>query len=62
MSQKVVVFLIRAGLGILGGWFLTSFFFTPKDQTVNWFIVVVLAAIVVAAAYLSEMWRARKSR
>ena len=56
MSKKTVVFLIRAGLGLLGGWFLTSVFFRQG----GWPLVLFLAVLVVAAAYVSEAWRIKR--
>lgn len=62
MNQKVLIFIIRAALGLLGGWFLTSFFLTSKGRPLNWFLVIVLAVLVVAAAYGSEFWTRRKNK
>lgn len=62
MSNRLVVFLIRAVVGFLGGWVLTYFFFTGKGQPISWFIVVVLAALVVVASYLSEAVRLRQQQ
>lgn len=62
MSNRLVVFLIRAVVGFLGGWVLTYFFFTDKGQPISWFIVVVLAALVVVASYLSEAVRLRQQQ
>jgi len=62
MSSPIIVFIIRAAVGLLGGWVMTHFFFTPKGQSISWFIVVVLAGLVVAAAYISEAWRLRKQK
>lgn len=60
MNNAVLVFVIRAALGLTGGWLLSNVFFTPKGGKVDWFIALLLAALVVSAAYLSEAWRARK--
>ena len=60
MKNQVLVFLVRMLLGLAGGWLLTNFFLTPKGQHLNWLVVVILAVMVVAAAYLSEAWRLRK--
>jgi hypothetical protein len=62
MNNSIIVFLVRAAAGFLGGLALTYFFFTPKGRPVQWFIVVVLACLVVAAAYISEAWRQRKEK
>jgi hypothetical protein len=45
----------------VGGYALTFFFFA-KGQPTPWFIVIVLACMVVAAAYISEAWRTRKPK
>ena len=58
MDRRVLVFLIRAALGLAGGWLLARFFL----GTTNWFLILVLAALVVGAAYLSEGWRLRKQK
>lgn len=62
MNNAIIVFIIRAVVGFLGGWGLTYFFFTPKGQPMQWFIVIVLACMVVAAAYISEAVRLRKQK
>lgn len=59
MSNKLLVFLIRAALGFGGGLALTYFFFTKKGESLSWFLVIILAVLVVAAAYLSEVWRVK---
>jgi hypothetical protein len=56
MSKGTVVFLIRAALGLAGGWLLAHFFLKSN----SWIIVLALAALVVIAAYLSEAWRSRR--
>lgn len=63
--SRLNVFLLRAGLGFVSGWFLNLVFFSklspgqaiasPKD----WFIATVLGAIVLGAAYMSESLRKR---
>lgn len=60
MNNALLVFVIRAAAGLAGGWLLSYFFFTPKGGRVDWFIALLLAALVVSAAYLSEAWKARK--
>ncbi len=60
MAKPIIVFLLRALVGLAGGWLLTNFFLTPKGQPLNWLVVIILAVMVVAAAYLSEAWRLRK--
>ncbi|MBI5523502.1 MAG: hypothetical protein HY910_12800 [Desulfarculus sp.] len=62
MNKSIIVFIMRALVGFLGGWALTHFFFTPKGKSTDWFIVLVLAGLVVAAAYISEAWRLRKQQ
>ncbi|MFZ5584832.1 MAG: hypothetical protein ACOZHQ_02770 [Thermodesulfobacteriota bacterium] len=62
MSSKLLVFIIRAALGFAGGLALTYFFFTKKGEPLSWFLVAVLAVMVVAAAYLSEAWRVKGPR
>ena len=58
--NQIVVFLLRVGLGLAGGWFLTAYFLTDKGQSPSWTKILFLAALVVLAAYLSELWRNRK--
>ena len=53
--SKVTVFLIRAALGVAGGWVLSHFFF--NDDLIIWAILTVL---VIAAAYASEFWRGKR--
>jgi hypothetical protein len=60
MSNTVLVLVIRVAAGLGGGWLLSYLFFTPKGGKVDWFITLVLAALVVSAAYLSEAWKKRK--
>jgi uncharacterized membrane protein YfcA len=60
MSNTALVFIIRVAVGLAGGWALSYLFFTPKGGKVDWFITLVLAALVVSAAYLSEAWKKRK--
>ncbi len=57
MDRRYLVLIIRAAMGFLGGLALTYFFFTKKGETLNWWLVVILAVLVVASAYLSEAWR-----
>ncbi len=54
--NKITVFIIRLLLGLVGGWVLVRFFF----QGYGWGMVLILAAIIIASAYASEMWRRRK--
>jgi hypothetical protein len=56
MDKRLLVFLIRAALGVAAGWFLARVFFKQD----GWFLILVLAALVVGAAYLSEAWRLRR--
>lgn len=60
MGNTTLVFIIRVAVGLAGGWLLSYLFFTPKGGRVDWFIALVLAALVVSAAYLSEAWKKRK--
>jgi hypothetical protein len=53
--SKGMIFLIRAVLGVAGGWALSHFFF--NDSLVIW---AVLSALVIAAAYASEFWRDKR--
>jgi hypothetical protein len=53
--SKGMVFLIRAVLGVGGGWVLSHFFF--DDNLVIW---AILSVLVIAAAYASEFWRGKK--
>ncbi|MFH1057851.1 MAG: hypothetical protein V1797_04100 [Pseudomonadota bacterium] len=62
MSNKLLVFIIRAALGLAGGLALTYFFFTKKGEPLSWLLVIILAVMVVAAAYLSEVWRVKGPR
>jgi uncharacterized membrane protein YfcA len=60
MNNTTLILLIRVAVGLAGGWALSYFFFTPQGGKVDWFIALVLAALVVSAAYLSEAWKKRK--
>jgi hypothetical protein len=60
MSNATLVLIVRVAVGLAGGWLLSYMFFTPKCGNVNWFIALILAALVVSAAYLSESWKKRK--
>jgi len=53
--NKITVFIIRLILGLAGGWVLVHFFF----QGHGWGMILILAAIIIASAYASEMWRRR---
>lgn len=55
MDKKFQTFIIRACLGILGGYLLTRIFF-PQG---GWILTLILAALVVAAAYASEAFKNR---
>ncbi|MCF8042037.1 MAG: hypothetical protein K9K65_02090 [Desulfarculaceae bacterium] len=55
--SKLTVFLIRAAAGLLGGFVLWRLFFR---ETTPWWTFLVLAVIVIAAAYASEIWRLKK--
>ncbi|MBU1275370.1 MAG: hypothetical protein KJ720_08335 [Proteobacteria bacterium] len=55
--SKLTVFIIRAAAGLLGGFVLWRLFFR---ETTPWWTFLVLAVIVVAAAYASEIWRFKK--
>lgn len=57
MDRRYLVLIIRAVMGFLGGLALTYFFFTQKGEPFNWLLVIILAVLVVASAYLSEAWR-----
>lgn len=57
LDKRILAFLIRAGLGLLGGYLLTRVFFRQS----GWLLVFILAALVVAAAYVSEAWRNKRS-
>ena len=56
--NRFTVFLIRAGLGLLGGWLLWHFFFRT---TTPWWTALVLAAIGVLDGYASEAWRTKSA-
>lgn len=53
MSKTTIILLVRLALGAVGGWLLQHLFF-PKS---GWVVAVILGALVVAGAYLSEAWR-----
>lgn len=61
MDKRILVFLLRAALGLAGGYFLSYMFFA-KDGRADWVIALILAALVVAASYISEAWRVRKTK
>ena len=54
--NKTSMLLVRIALGLAGGWFLQKVFF---PQT-GWYVVLIMAALIVGAAYLSEAWRLKK--
>lgn len=64
--NRGVVFMIRLAVGLVGGWFLNLVFLTklPMQKALvsgtDWFIALVLAALVVGAAYISEALRNKK--
>ena len=64
--NRGLVFLIRAALGLAGGWFLDLVFLSKQPiakaltSGTDWFIALTLAALVVGAAYISEAMRNRK--
>lgn len=63
--SKTTILLIRLGIGFVSGWFLDLVFFSklPVTQALrsatDWIIALVLAGIVVGAAYMSEAMRKR---
>lgn len=61
MDKRILVFILRAGLG-LGGGFLLSWLFFSKAGQVDWVIAMILAALVVTASYVSEGWRKSKPK
>jgi hypothetical protein len=61
MDKRILVFVIRIALGLAGGYMLSWLFFS-KDGKVDWVIALILAALVVAAAYVSEGWRKGKAK
>ena len=56
LDKRILRFLIRAVLGLAGGFLLSRMFFGQS----NWVLVLILAALVVAAAYVSEAWRTKR--
>lgn len=54
MNRSLIVLLIRVALGLLAGWFLSWAFFGGGVL-----LALILAGMVVAAAYASEGWRNR---
>lgn len=60
VSPKVVIFIFRLVLGLVGGWFLSYFFFEGSLVVTG-----ILVALVIVSAYGSEAWRlhgAKKSK
>lgn len=49
----VQVFMIRLPLALGAGWLLKYFFFGRSA----WWVALILAALVLGSAYISEMWR-----
>jgi hypothetical protein len=56
--NRVVIFVIRAGLGLVGGFLLQRIFF-PQG---GWPLALILAGLVVVAAYASEGWRRMRQK
>lgn len=61
MDKRILVFLLRIVLGLVGGYMLSWLFFSKSGQ-VDWVIALILAALVVAAAYVSERWTKGKGK
>lgn len=63
--SKLNVLLLRLGLGLVSGWFLNLLFFSKLPMAaafrsgLDWLISLILAGIVVGAAYMSEALRKR---
>ncbi len=54
--NRGMILVMRLALGIAGGFLLQRLF---KIQG-GWITALILAALIVAAAYLSEAWRLKK--
>lgn len=54
--NRGMILLMRLGLGLAGGFLMQRIF----NLRGGWVTALILAALVIAAAYLSEAWRAKK--
>jgi len=54
--NRGIILVVRLALGLAGGFLLQTLFFKQS----GWPLALLLAAIIVAAAYLSEAWRLKK--
>lgn len=54
--NRGMILLMRLGLGLAGGFLMQRIFKLEG----GWVTALILAALIVAAAYLSEAWRAKK--
>jgi hypothetical protein len=56
--NRIVIFVVRAGLGLVGGFLLQRIFFEKQ----GWELALILAGLVVVAAYASEGWRKMRQK
>jgi hypothetical protein len=56
--NRIVIFVLRAGLGLVGGFLLQRIFFPQA----GWPLALILAGLVVVAAYASEGWRKMRQK
>lgn len=54
--NRGMILVMRLGLGLAGGFLMQRIF----DLQGGWITALILAALIVAAAYLSEAWRLKK--
>jgi ABC-type iron transport system FetAB permease component len=54
--NRGMILVMRLGLGLAGGFLMQRIF----DLQGGWITALILAALIIAAAYLSEAWRLKK--
>jgi ABC-type iron transport system FetAB permease component len=55
--NRGTILIMRLVLGVAGGFLMQRLF----DLQGGWVTALILAALIIAAAYLSEAWRLKKS-
>jgi ABC-type iron transport system FetAB permease component len=56
LMNRGMILLMRLGLGLAGGFLMQRIF----NLQGGWITALILAALIIAAAYLSEAWRLKK--
>lgn len=55
--NRGMILVMRLGLGLAGGFLMQRIF----NLQGGWITALILAALIIAAAYLSEAWRLKKT-